>query len=58
MNELAAEKSRIELVEARVKAAKVALEAAQNDLDAREKERQKAQEAADVGAGRRRTPRG
>lgn len=49
VNQRAAEKSRIELVEARVKAAKTALEAAQNDLDAREKDRQKAIEAADVG---------
>ncbi|MEX2092406.1 MAG: mechanosensitive ion channel domain-containing protein [Pirellulales bacterium] len=49
VNEQAAEKSRIELAQARVKAAKAALETAQNDLDAREKERQQAQEAAEVG---------
>jgi potassium-dependent mechanosensitive channel len=50
VNEQAAERSRIGLVAARVKAAKAALEVAQNELDAREKQRQKAQEAADVGA--------
>ena len=51
MNELAAEKSRVELVRAKVKAAKAALEAAQNELDARDKERRQAEEAAEVGAG-------
>jgi potassium efflux system protein len=52
VNQLAAEKSRIDLAETRVKAAKSTLESAQNELDAREKERQKALEAAELSKGK------
>jgi potassium efflux system protein len=49
VNRLAAEQARIELVRAKLKSAKSALEQAQSDLDAREQERRKAQEQLELG---------
>ncbi len=49
VNRLAAEKARTELVRSKLKTAKTALEQAQTDLNAREQERRKAQEAFQAG---------
>jgi potassium efflux system protein len=49
VNRLAAEKARTELVRSKLKAAKAALEQGNNDLNTREQERRKAQEAFEKG---------
>lgn len=49
VNRLAAERARTDLVRSKLKAAKAALELAQNDLDAREKDRRQAVEALEAG---------
>jgi potassium-dependent mechanosensitive channel len=49
VNRLAAEKARTELVRSKLKAAKAALEQGNSDLNAREQERRKAQEAFEAG---------
>ena len=49
VNRLAAEQARTELVRSKLKAAKAALESAQTELNTREQERRKAQEALEAG---------
>lgn len=49
VNRLAAEQARTELVRSKTKAAKAAIEQAQSEFEAREKDRRKAQEAYDTG---------